>query len=80
MAHPFRRTARRKPLLPPRPRPVAGRSRPDDDPEFLRDLNRKRREKKDEDNYSRPPGTTGPTATGLTGAAYECCVCRRRRS
>ena len=46
--HPFRRTAPRKPLLPPRPRP--GRPLgPDDDPDFLRDLNRRRREKKDDE-------------------------------
>ena len=48
--HPFRRTATRKPLLPPR-RPGPSRPLgPDDDPDFLRDLNRKRREKKDEDS------------------------------
>ena len=45
--HPFRRTTPRKPLLPPRPGP--GRPLgPDDDPDFLRDLNRRRREREDE--------------------------------
>ncbi len=47
--HPFRRTPNRKPLLPPRPHPNRPLG-PDDDPEFLRDLNRRRREKKDDDS------------------------------
>ena len=48
--HPFRRTTPRKPLLPPgRPGPSRPLG-PDDDPDFLRDLNRRRREKKDDDN------------------------------
>ena len=42
-------TAPRKPLLPPRPGPSRPLG-PDDDPEFLRDLNRRRREKKDDDS------------------------------
>jgi hypothetical protein len=46
--HPFRRTpSTRRPLLPPRPQP--GRPLgPDDDPEFLRDLNRRRKKHEDE--------------------------------
>jgi hypothetical protein len=47
--HPFRRTAPRRPLLPPRPGPSRPLG-PDDDPEFLRDLNRRRREKKEDDS------------------------------
>ena len=78
--HPFRRTAPRKPLLPPRPgpsRPLA----PDDDEDFLRDLNRRRREKKDDDSRPIGPGVDrAGRRPGRRARRRSACSRRRRRS
>jgi hypothetical protein len=47
--HLFRRTSQRKPLLPPRTSPNRPLG-PDDDPEFLRDLNRRRKKPQEDES------------------------------